>query len=809
MTGSIPIILSPARFSNIHRNSQSVVTNLKQRLAETAVAEACMKTLHQKKFVAFVGSLLIGFASRTMAAPNVGSLQDYLGPHFHSSQQKASSSVTTAMVATTAADALAHWNQIALDASGLDHTPVAAGETRVFGEQLGPARASRATAIVHIAMFDSVNGVLGGYKSYTNITPAKNASITAAIAQAARDTLTALFPSQQATFDQALASDLNQISADAAKTDGIDLGHRAALAILALRASDGSAQPEPRLGLQFFTSNDAGKWRQDPISQSPIALGCLWNQVTPFVLQSSTQFRAPAPPAMTSREYADAFNEVKLLGGDGIVTPTIRTADQTEMGIYWAYDGTPSLCAPPRLYNQITMKIARQKGTTNDPLELARLLALVNVSMADAGIAVWESKFFYQFWRPVTGIRESDFGSGPSGTGDGNSATTGDPTFRPLGAPASNLTGPNFTPPFPAYPSGHAGFGGALFETLRRYYHTNDIQFTFTSDEFNGTTVDNAGLIRGLKPRSFNSLSQAEEENGQSRIYLGIHWAFDKTQGIAQGRKVADYVYENAFTGKQSCLVNVSTRMRVLNGERVLIGGFIVTGSEPKKIALRAMGPSLAGSGLTGLLDDPILELHAADGSIIATNDNWQTDPGASVLTVNRIAPGNDREAATVQTLVHGSYTAIVRGKNDSTGIGLIEIYDLTSNSNSLVGNISTRGFVDTGDNVLIGGFIVGSGSSGRVAIRALGPSLSGAGISNPLADPLLELHDSSGAMVRTNDSWLADPGATELLAAGLAPANANEPAILSPLAPGAYTAIVRGHGSNTGVALVETYNLP
>jgi hypothetical protein len=686
---------------------------------------------------------------------------------------------------------------------------VAAGDTRVFGEQLGPARASRAIAIVHIAMFDSVNAVLGGYKSYTNISPTKDASATAAVAQAARDTLAVLFPSQQAAFDQALASDLNQISADNAKTDGIDLGHRAASAILALRASDGSAQAEPRLGVQFFTSDAAGKWRQDPIGLSPVALGAFWNQVTPFVLQSSTQFRAPAPPSITSPEYTAAFNEAKLFGGDGIAAPTIRTPAQTETGIFWAYDGTPSLCAPPRLYNQVTMKIAQQKGTTTNPLELARLLALVNVAMADTGIAVWESKFFYQFWRPVTGIRESDPGTGPSGTGDGNAATTGDPTFRPLGAPASNLTGPNFTPPFPAYPSGHAGFGGAIFETLRRYYHMDDIQFTFTSDEFNGTTVDNTGLVRALKPRTFSSLSQAEEENGQSRIYLGIHWAFDKSQGIAQGRKVADYVFDNAFTGKQSCLVNVSTRVRVLSGDRVLIGGFIVTGSEPKTIALRALGPSLAGSGLTGLLDDPVLELHAANGSIIATNDNWETDPGASALTLNGLAPANDREAATVQTLAPGSYTAVVRSKTDSPGIGLIEMYDLTPNSNSLVGNISTRGFVDTGDSVMIGGFIVGTGSSGRVAVRALGPSLSAAGISNPLADPLLELHDGNGAVIRTNDSWQIDVGATELLAAGLAPTNENEAAILSPLAPGGYTAIVRGHGSNTGIALVEAYNLP
>src|SRR5262249_22816440 len=127
-------------------------------------------------------------------------------------------------------------------------------------------------------------------------------------------------------------------------------------------------------------------------------------------------------------------------------------------------------------------------------------------------------------------------------------ATVGDPSFMPLGAPASNLNGPNFTPPFPAYPSGHAGFGGALFETLRKVYGTDNIAFTFVSDEFNGTTHDNTGAVRPLMPRTFTQLSQAEEENGQSRIYLGIHWSFDKTEGIAEGERVADFVFQNAFT---------------------------------------------------------------------------------------------------------------------------------------------------------------------------------------------------------------------------------------------------------------------
>lgn len=773
---------------------------------------ASMKRLQpNKSLIAILGALSLAFALSTSAERSrSGGLQDYLGPLFKAARQEGPAPLapTSPTHDVTPAAVLAQWNQISIDASGLDHTPVPPGDPRVFGEQIGPARASRAIAIVHIAMFDAVNGVLGGYESFTNITPAKNASIAAAIAQAGHDTLVALFPSQQATFDQALANDLNEIADDPIKTDGIDLGKRAAAAILALKANDGSAHAEPGLGLQFFTSDDAGKWRQDPISQSPVALGAFWNQVAPFVIQSATQFRAPPPPAMTSPEYAVAFAEVRLLGGDGIVTPSSRTEDQKEIGIYWAYDGTPSLCAPPRLYNQITMEIARQKGTNTNPLELARLLALVNVSMADAGIAIWESKFFYQFWRPVTGIRESDPGTGPSGSGDGNSATNGDPSFRPMGAPASNLTGPNFTPPFPAYPSGHAGFGGALFQTLRRYYHTDDIAFTFTSDEYDGKTLDNAGQVRALKPRSFTNLSQAEEENGQSRIYLGIHWAFDKTEGIAQGRKVADYVYDNAFKGKQSSLLNLSTRMRVLTGERVLISGFIITGADPRRIALRALGPSLASAGLSDLLADPVLELHAADGSIIATNDNWQTDPAASELTTNGVAPANNREAATIQTLAPGAYTAIVRGSNSSTGMGLVELYDLSPAANSLVANISTRGFVDTGDNILIGGFIVGPGSSGQVVVRALGPSLNSAGISEVLADPLLEVHDNNGAIMKTNDSWQTEASASEIQAAGLAPGNANEAAILSPLTPGMYTAIVRGHGSSTGVALVEAYNL-
>ena len=446
-------------------------------------------------------------------------------------------------------DALHRWNQIAINASGLDHTPVAPGETRVFGEQLGPARAARAMAIVHIAMFDAVNAIVGGYQSYTGVTAKGGAaSLDAAISQAAHDTLIAMFPSQASTFDGFLSEDLARVASKSQKADGIDLGRRAAAAILALRVGDGSEVAELHLGIGpgfHETSNLAGHWRQDPISLIPLALGAHWSECKPFVLQTTNQFRAPPPPDMTSAEYASAYNEVKNVGGDGMITATQRTAEQTFTGLFWAYDGTPSLCAPPRLYNQIAVQIADQ--TRLGTPELARLLALLNVAMADTAMAVWESKYYWDFWRPITGIRESDAGTGPLGAGDGNPATTGDLTFHPFGAPASNLVGPNFTPPFPAYPSGHAGFGGAIFETLRRFFGTDKIGFTFVSDEFNGVTKGNDGNARPYMPRSFSSFSQAEEENGQSRVYLGIHWAFDKTAGIAQGRQVADYIFDRAF----------------------------------------------------------------------------------------------------------------------------------------------------------------------------------------------------------------------------------------------------------------------
>lgn len=520
--------------------------------------------------------VLLAFSGKTATAGSYSGVNSKPAEHFGaiSSQQRRNPvqypgfDVQNRLSLDYQSDSTAHlrfWNDVALDANALDHTPAARNEIRVFGEQIGPHRTSRALAIVHIAIYDAVNAI-AGRPGYTGLLPAaSDTSKDAAIAQAAHDTLAALYPSQRRIFDQRLAEDLARIRAGRARLNGIDLGRRAAEAILALRSNDGSARPEPIVGIDFFPSNLPGKWRPDPVSDVQVALGAFWGRVRPFVIDSAQQFGLPPPPALTSAEYASAFAEVRRLGGDGIVTPTQRNRDQTIAGIYWGYDGTPGLGTPPRLYNQIALKIAELRSTGVD--DLARLLALVNVAIADSAIAGWETKYEYQFWRPVTAVREASPGTGPTGRGDGNPNTIGDPGFTPLGAPATNLRGPNFTPPFPSYASGHAIFGGALFQILRRFYGTDRIAFTFVSDEFNGINRDNTGRIRPRIPRSFASLSQAEEENGQSRIYLGIHWRFDKDDGIAQGRRVADAVFGEglvapAFGGRNTILERPRTGVR-------------------------------------------------------------------------------------------------------------------------------------------------------------------------------------------------------------------------------------------------------
>ena len=240
-----------------------------------------------------------------------------------------------------------------------------------------------------------------------------------------------------------------------------------------------------------------------------------------------------------------------------------------------------------------------------------------------------------------------------------------------------------------------------------------------------------------------------------------------------------------------------------------MIGGFIITGNIPKRVIIRGLGPSLASSGLTDLINDPTLQLFGASGQI-AFNDNWK-DLQEAEIAATTIPPTDDREPAIIATLSPDSYTAIVSGKDGATGVGLLEVYDLNASAGSRLANISTRGSVQTLDNVMIGGFILGGTSSepARVVVRALGPSLAQAGISNPLGNPTLQLVDNNGQSVGFNDDWQDDASqAAQLQALSFAPTAVSESAIVTTLPPGSYTAIVAGQSGTTGVGLIEVYDV-
>jgi hypothetical protein len=242
-----------------------------------------------------------------------------------------------------------------------------------------------------------------------------------------------------------------------------------------------------------------------------------------------------------------------------------------------------------------------------------------------------------------------------------------------------------------------------------------------------------------------------------------------------------------------------------------MIGGFIITGNAPKKVVVRGLGPSLSAFGITGLLADPYLELRSSSGALLQFNDNWKDTQQSEIQAIG-LAPSNDKEAALVTTLTPGAYTALLTGVGGTTGVGTVEVYDANSGAASQLGNISTRGFVQTGNNVLIAGFILGNNSGNdRVVVRGLGPSLSQFGIpaASVLADPTLELHDGNGATLITNDDWETDPvSAANLIANNLAPSNPKESAIFTSLPPGAFTAILAGKNGGVGATIVEVYNL-
>lgn len=435
-------------------------------------------------------------------------------------------------------DPVLYWNSVALAAVAGDYS-----STSDPPAQGGPGRGARALAIVHAAVYDAVNSITRRYTPYLTLVPLDRGtriSLDAAVAEAGYDTLTALFPAQRSQFDAALAKHLKQLPTDATTAKGRALGHTVAVALLEHRSDDGADFNPPH---QW--SDEPGHHRPDPLNPSQGYLGGKWGLVRPFVIETGDQFRAAPPPPLDSLRYAAAFAEVKHFGGDGVGTPTLRTQEQTNIGLFWGYDGDYRIGTVPRLFNQIVRTIAVQMG--NDVVENARLFALVNLAMADASIACWESKYHYDLWRPILGIRESDEGTGPTGKGDGNPLTRGDPEWTPLGALASNGVGTVSTPNFPAYPSGHASFAGAVFYVLARFYRTDALSFTFTSDEMNGITTDWQGVLRPLAPRTFYRLSEAARECAQSRIYLGVHWQFDATAGLKMGRSIGSYVFENAL----------------------------------------------------------------------------------------------------------------------------------------------------------------------------------------------------------------------------------------------------------------------
>lgn len=446
-----------------------------------------------------------------------------------------------------------YWHNLALDTVAIDHTPN--GEEGAPANQAGPTRTSRAMAMVHIAMFEAINAIDTDYQSFTgasyNETIDDDASKSAAAAQAAYLVLVSLYPDHEERLTQAYQEDILLIYDNEPRSQvnaGIDIGEFYGHAILANRSTDNSQIPEPYYGeggavadgneTYFGTpvnggTSNIGEWKLDPNTPEysgdySVSLGGYWGAVTPFSLNSGDQFRAPVPPMPGEELYKVAYDEVAALGGapDNQGIESTSTDQSRFIGNYWGYDGVPLIGVPPRIFNQI----ASQVGTDeiDDPLEYARYLALVNVGMADAAIAAWDSKFYYNYWRPVTGMREDV---------NGNEINN----WNPIGISVINTEEPiRATPPFPAYPSGHSTFGAVVFEIMRTHFGDNTA-FTFISDEFNGEGYDPffPDIPRPLVPVRFESFTEAQLENGRSRIYNGVHWSFDDTAGQDMGVAIA------------------------------------------------------------------------------------------------------------------------------------------------------------------------------------------------------------------------------------------------------------------------------
>jgi uncharacterized delta-60 repeat protein len=333
------------------------------------------------------------------------------------------------------------------------------------------------------------------------------------------------------------------------------------------------------------------------------------------------------------------------------------------------------------------------------------------------------------------------------------------------------------------------GGSSPRFARVTFEYSTDNVSYTFLGT---GTPAGSSWILTGLNfAIGMNFYIRAR----------GYYSSGDGSESITESVR-------NAFLLPASQTLNLSTRMRVQTGDNVGIGGFIITGSATKHVLLRAIGPSLAQFGFPGVLVDPVLELHGPNGFVTTINDNWRDDPvQAALIEATGIPPSNDLESAIEARLYAGAYTAVMRGKNNTSGVALVEVYDLDRSVDSKLANISTRAFVSTGDNIVIAGFILG-GNSGddTIVVRGIGPSLA-TGL-NPLANPTLELRNSNGTLLVFNNDWQDDPAqAAEINAAGLAPSINLEPAIAATLPPGRYTALLAGLNNGTGVGLVEVYD--
>jgi hypothetical protein len=439
-------------------------------------------------------------------------------------------------------DSILHWNAIAIETARRDFE-TADPKVSPSPEQGGPTRTSRALAIVHAAMFDAYTRVRNGAAAatYLGYAPGEVAGTTdlqaaqAAVSAAASLTLGALFSRQEARLKQEhldFVADLND--SDPKIGQGIAFGTLVASKMLALRANDGSDASDAF----YAPSPEPGRHRVDPLNPNQAFLGPLWGQVAPFGINNlNTAVPSTPPPSLNSPQYAADYNEVLHKGRDSGGT---RTPDETTIGLFWAYDGARNIGVPPRLYNQVVRAIAAKKGTSET--QNAKLFAMVNIAMADAGIQAWYEKYLFNYWRPVIGIREAGAGFGPTGQGDQNPATAGDPYWSPLGAPRTNQPDAiAFTPHFPAYPSGHATFGTAAIRVAALFLGLPDnFAFDLVSEELDGKSVGATGVR--VHHRRRLTIASAINENVLSRVYLGVHWQFDGREGEKNGNLIAQKI---------------------------------------------------------------------------------------------------------------------------------------------------------------------------------------------------------------------------------------------------------------------------